>query len=123
MNFDKLTIAPRNQRHATRAGGYYGAIIGDVRRGGAYSSYHADLITRMPKKELQAALIKQQHHVTSNGTDYPSKLPRIMHEYVVPWQKRRARVGALGGSFTPPLVKCRRVGVQQRWRYNFGKIF
>jgi hypothetical protein len=33
---DKLTIALKNQRHATRAGGYYGAIIGDVRRGGCH---------------------------------------------------------------------------------------
>ena len=29
-------------------------IEGDVRRGGVYSSYQADLVTRMPKKELQA---------------------------------------------------------------------
>src|SRR5271170_926212 len=42
----KLTLALKNQRHATRVGGYYGAIIGDVRRGGLYSSYQADLIAR-----------------------------------------------------------------------------
>jgi hypothetical protein len=40
---EKLTVALKNQRHATRAGGYYGAIIGDIRRGGAYSSFQADL--------------------------------------------------------------------------------
>jgi hypothetical protein len=78
---EKLTVALKNQRHATRTGGCYGAIIGDVRRGGSYSSYQADLIVRMPKKELQAVLIKQQHNVTSNGKDYPLRLPRIMHEY------------------------------------------
>ena len=55
---EKLTIALKNQRHATRPGGYYGAIIGDVRRGGVYSSYQADLVARMPKKELAAVLIK-----------------------------------------------------------------
>jgi hypothetical protein len=33
---EKLTIAVNNQRHATRRGGYYGAIIGDVQKGGAY---------------------------------------------------------------------------------------
>jgi hypothetical protein len=37
----------------------------------------------MPKDELQAMLIKQQHNVTSNATDYPLRLPRIMHEYVI----------------------------------------
>jgi hypothetical protein len=39
-------------------------------------SYQADLITRTPKKELQAVLIKQQHHVASNGREYPLRLPR-----------------------------------------------
>src|SRR5271170_7370499 len=67
---DKLTVALKNQRHATRAGGYYGAIIGDVRRDGGYSSYQADLIVRMPKKELRAVLIKQQFNVASNGREY-----------------------------------------------------
>jgi hypothetical protein len=94
---EKLTVAMKNQRHATRSGGYYGAIIGDVRRGGVYSSYQANLITRMPKKELQAVLIKQQHNVASNSREYPLKLPRIMHEYVILWQKRRtARVANAG---------------------------
>jgi hypothetical protein len=41
------------------------------------------------KKELQAVLIKQQHNVTSNGRDYSLRLPRIMHEYVLLWQRRR----------------------------------
>src|SRR5690349_1775204 len=76
------------KRHKGR--GYYGAIIGDGRRSGSYSSYQADLIVRMPKKELQAVLIKQQHNVISNGKDYPLRLPRIMHEYIVLWQRPRA---------------------------------
>lgn len=70
---EKLMIALKNQRHATKPGGYYGAIIGDVRRAGVYSSYQADVIARMPKRELQAVLIKQQHNVASNGRDYPLK--------------------------------------------------
>ena len=32
---------------------------------------------------------QQQYNVASNGREYPLKLPRIMHEYVVLWQKRR----------------------------------
>jgi hypothetical protein len=43
----------------------------------------------MPKKELQAVLIKQQHNVASNGKDYPLGLPRIMRECVLLWQRRR----------------------------------
>jgi hypothetical protein len=101
---EKLTVALKNQRHATRPGGHYGAIIGDVRRGGVYSSYQADLVTRMPKKELAAVLIKQQHNVASNGTDYPLRLPRIMHEYVVLWQRRRIATVAAPGKI---LVRAR----------------
>jgi hypothetical protein len=91
---DKLTIALKNQRHATRTGGYYGVIIGDVRRGGQYSSYQADLIARMPRKELQAVLIKQQFNVASNGREYALRLPRIMHEYVLLWQRRASVMAA-----------------------------
>lgn len=58
--------------------------------GEVYSSYQADVIARMPKKELAAVLIKQQHNVASKSTDYPLRLPRIMHEYVVLWQKRHS---------------------------------
>ena len=67
---DKLTIALKNQRDATRAGGYYGAIIGDVRRGGAYSSYQADLIVRMPRQELLMVMIKEQHNIASARLRY-----------------------------------------------------
>jgi hypothetical protein len=71
----------KNQLHATRGGGYYGAIIGDVRKDGAYSSYQAELISRMPKKELQAVLIKEQHNVASRGTDYPQKMHLAGHGF------------------------------------------
>ena len=60
-----------------------------MRRGGSYSSYQADLIVRMPRKELLTVLIKQQHNVGSASKDYPLRLPRIMHEYVVLWQRQR----------------------------------
>ena len=49
-----------------------------------YSSYQADLIVRMPRQELLTVLIKEQHNVK----DYPLRLPRIMHEYVILWEKR-----------------------------------
>jgi hypothetical protein len=99
---EKLTIAVKNQRHATRPGGHYGAIIGDVRRGGVYSSYQADLVTRMPKKELAAVLIKEQHNVAGNSREYPLRLPRIMHEYVVLWKKRRTAAVAVPGKRLAP---------------------
>ncbi len=56
----------------------------------------------MPKKELQAVLIKEQHNVASNSTGYPLKLPLIMHEYVVLWQKRRSAAVVLAGKTFAP---------------------
>lgn len=84
---DKLVLAMKNQRNATAPGGYYGTIIGDVRKNGQYSSYQADLIARCPKSELRAVLIKEQFNVSSHQKAYPLSLPRIMHEYVLLWQK------------------------------------
>lgn len=85
---EKLHTALVNQREATRTGGYYGIIIGDVRKGGRYSSYQAEIITRMPRDELRAVVIKVQHNVKSDRTRYRHlTLPRIMHEYVVLWQR------------------------------------
>jgi hypothetical protein len=86
---DKLIVAMKNQRHATRPGGYYGAIIGDVRKNGRYTSYQAELIARCPKRELRAVLIKQQFNVASNRKAYALDLPLITHEYVLLWQKPR----------------------------------
>jgi hypothetical protein len=73
----------------TRSGVQGQDRIGRPAPGGSYSSYQADLIVRMPKKKLQAVLIKQQRNVASNGKDYLLRLPRIMHEYVILWQRRR----------------------------------
>ena len=87
---DKLIVVMKNQRHATKPGGYYGTLIGDVRRNGRYSSYQAELLTRCPKRELRAVLIKQQFNTTSDRKSYPLSLPRIMHEYVILWQKAHA---------------------------------
>lgn len=84
---EKLHTALAKQREATRTGGYYGTIIGDVRQGGRYASYQAHIIARMPRDELRAVLIKAQHHVRSNRTHYGLSLPRIMHEYIVLWQR------------------------------------
>lgn len=67
---DKLTIALLNQRAATKTGGVYGTIIGDWRRDGQYSSYQAEVITRMPKNELASVIIKTQHNTTSGRKTY-----------------------------------------------------
>ena len=85
---EKLHIAMLNQREATKGGGYYGTIIGDWRRNGRYTSYQAECIARLPSDELAAVLIKQQHNTVSDSRVYARmKMPRILHEYILLWQK------------------------------------
>ncbi len=84
---DKLHQALLNQRHATRPGGHYGVLIGDLRRKGRYYSFQAELIARLPADELVAVLVKVQHNVSSNKTAYRLRYPRIMHEYALLWRK------------------------------------
>ncbi len=87
----KLQIALFNQRGATAGGGYYGTIISDWRRNGQYSSYQAECIARMPQDELAAVLIKAQHNCMSDNKRYGKmKLPLILHEYVILWQKPKS---------------------------------
>jgi len=85
----KMQLVLLNQREATVGGGYYGTIIGDWRRGGVYTSYQAEMIARMPRSELAAVLIKAQHNTLSSSKSYGNmKLPFILHEYILLWQKK-----------------------------------
>lgn len=85
---EKIQIALLNQRDATKAGGMYGLLIGDLRRDGQYKSYQADCIARMPKSELASVVIKGQHNCVSDSRQYAKmKHMRILHEYIVLWQK------------------------------------
>lgn len=86
---EKLQLVMLNQRRATVAGGYYGALIGDWRRQGRYSSYQAELVARLPSDELAAIIIKAQHNCVSDAKSYGRMaLPRVMHEYLCLWRKR-----------------------------------
>lgn len=86
---EKLQIALLNQRAAVKAGGHNGTIIGDWRRNGRYSSYQAEIISRMPSDELVSVIIKQQHNTTSGRKTYGKmKYPMIEHEYILVWQRK-----------------------------------
>lgn len=85
---EKLHQALLNQREATKPGGFYGMIMGDLRRNGKYYSFQAEQIARLPEDELATVLIKAQHNCVSNHRNYSNiKMPRILHEYIVLWQK------------------------------------
>lgn len=90
---EAMQLVLLNQRDATVAGGYYGTIIGDWRRNGVYTSYQAEMIARMPKDELAAVIIKAQHNCRSDAKSYGRmKLPMILHEYILLWQKKSVPV-------------------------------
>lgn len=47
------------------------------------------MIARMPKDELAAVLIKEQHNAQSFRKDYRKmRLPFILHEYILLWKKK-----------------------------------
>lgn len=85
---EKSHLALVNQREATAPGGLYGTIIGDLRRKGKYYSFQSEFIARMPGDELKAVIIKAQHNTQSDRKQYARMgMPRIMHEYVLLWEK------------------------------------
>ena len=106
---EKMQLVMLNQRTATRPGGYYGTIIGDWRRGGVYTSYQAEIIARLPRDELASVIIKTQHNCVSDARSYGHMaLPRIMHEYVLIFQKKAK----------PVLVLLRQMACEQQARLN-----
>lgn len=111
----KMEIALLNQREATKAGGHYGVLIGDLRRNGKYSSYQADLIARMPKSELASVMIKAQHNCVSDSRNYGKmKHMRIMHEYIILWGKPRTISSCIGT--LAEMAKQQAAGLKSAWK-------
>lgn len=110
---EKMQLVLMNQRDATRSGGIYGTIIGDWRRNGAYTSYQAEMIARMPKDELAAVLIKAQHNVQSSQKQYGKmSLPYILHEYILLWRKKERPILVILGD----LAKAQYARLTGTWK-------
>lgn len=84
-----------NQREATRAGGIYTTLIGDMRKDGKFFSFQSDFINMLPKKELISVTIKKQHNMVSNGRTYAGNSILIMHEYLLIWKKSTRTLAAV----------------------------
>jgi hypothetical protein len=84
---EKSHVMLLNQRHATKSGGVYASLIGDMRKSGAFRSFQADYINMMPKDELVSVTIKMQHNTVSGGRKYSGSFIPIMHEYLLIWKK------------------------------------
>lgn len=89
----KSQVMLLNQREATRQGGIYSSLIGDMRGGqlgkGNFRSLQSDFIQSMPKDELLSVTIKLQHNCMSDNRVYSSSsyIP-IAHEYLIIWKKK-----------------------------------
>jgi len=84
-----------NQREATREGGVYSSLIGDMRKNGMFRSFQADFINMMPKDELISVTIKIQHNCVSNNRNYSNSFIPILHEYLLVWKKSAATLFAI----------------------------
>lgn len=85
-----------NQREATKDGGLYATLIGDMRKKGNFWSFQADYQMLMPKSELISVAIKMQHNCMSNGRSYGGSFVPITHEYLLVWKKKAASLYAVG---------------------------
>lgn len=92
---EKLHLALMNQREATKPGGMYGMLIGDMRKNGRYTSFQAEAIARMPANELASVVIKAQHNTMSGRNSYAMKHMPILHEYILLWTKPNSPLSLL----------------------------
>ena len=93
---EKSHVMLLNQREATRDGGIYCTLIGDLRKNGQFRSYQADFIKMMPGSELKSVAIKLQHNCLSDGRVYSGNFIPILHEYLLIWQKSSKSLYAIG---------------------------
>ncbi len=112
---EKMHLVLMNQREATKPGGYYGTLIGDLRKNGAYTSLQAECLTRMPANELVSVAIKAQHNTVSGRNTY-SKMKHfaITHEYLLLWQKPKAPLSILFD--LSEMAKAQAARLQSAWR-------
>lgn len=115
---EKMQLVLLNQRDATKPGGFYGTIIGDQRKNGKYVSFQAELIARMPSEELASVIIKAQHNCVSDSRSYNLKLPRIMHEYILLWQKKSMPVLVMLGA----IAREQAERLKGTWRSVIGLV-
>lgn len=92
----KSQVMLMNQREATKDGGVYCTLIGDIKKAGKLSSYQSDFIQLMPKSELLNVIIKLQHNTFSERKSYAGNFCPITHEYLILWKKKAVSLFNIG---------------------------
>jgi hypothetical protein len=85
----KLKLACLNIWSAIMLGGRLAILIGDIRRNGTYYSPQAQ-VQQFHLGQLEAILIKEQHHTRSNNKKYSGRFIPIAHEYILIFRKLQA---------------------------------
>lgn len=92
---EKSYLMLLNQREATREGGIYAVLIGDLRKKRKFHSFQADFIRMMPRDELISVTIKKQHNCLSDTNRYQGDFIPIRHEYLLVWKKGKDSTGSI----------------------------
>ncbi|MGP9780482.1 DNA adenine modification methylase [Psychrobacter sp. PG1] len=83
---EALILAMMNIHDATKSGGYYGILMGNMRKQGKYYNF-SSLIERVAPARLVDEIIKVQHNTMSDSRSYNGKLVRIAHEKLLVFKK------------------------------------
>ncbi|MBO6225402.1 MAG: DNA adenine modification methylase [Psychrobacter sp.] len=84
---EALVLALMNIHDATQSGGYYGILMGNLRRKGTYYNL-SSLVERVAPAPLVDEIIKVQNNCRSDSKQYNSKLVRIAHEKLMVFRKK-----------------------------------
>lgn len=87
---EKSKIMLLNMREATRVGGIYTTLIGDVWQKGQFRTLQADFVNMSNKAELRSVVIKIQHNCFSDKKLYEKlRYPTLAHEYLLIWERSK----------------------------------
>jgi hypothetical protein len=86
---EALELAIMNIHDATRPGGTYGILMGNLRRQGRYYNL-SSLVERVAPGALVDEIIKVQHNCRSDSRQYQGRLVRIAHEKLLVFRRDKA---------------------------------
>lgn len=84
---EAMVLAMMNIHDATKDGGVYGILMGNLRRKGNYYNLSA-MVERVSAGKLVDEIIKIQHNCVSDNRSYNGKLVRIAHEKLMVFKKK-----------------------------------
>ena len=84
---EAMVLALMNIHDATASGGYYGVLMGNLRRKGQYYNL-SSMVERVAPAPLVDEIIKIQNNCRSDNRSYNGKIVRIAHEKLMIFQKK-----------------------------------